>query len=94
VWSSRGEEEARDEQDDVVMLEVRGGGKVGRRDEGGIDEAVQKGRKLTREERREKRGEGKSEKSVPSCASIPTGLPYAAYYSNLRTFSPASPSTH
>jgi hypothetical protein len=32
-----------------------------------------------RKERREKREEGKSENSVPSCASVPTGLPYAAY---------------
>jgi hypothetical protein len=41
VWSSRGEEEARDErEDDVVMMEVRDGGEVGRRDEEGIDEAV------------------------------------------------------
>jgi hypothetical protein len=63
VWPSRGEEEAREErEDDVVMMDVREGGEVGRRDEGGIDEAVQRERKLKREERREKREERREEK--------------------------------
>jgi hypothetical protein len=45
VWSSRGEEEAREErEDDVVMMEVREGGEVGGVGGEGIDEAFRRER--------------------------------------------------